>query len=131
MRVLTPFDNSVWLGQQGLPTADYGFPEPKVLKEFGAQAIKTLTCEKGGKESEKDEATGEKEARRNRPTSPHKKTLYDSMLLSSSDLPNQRLASKNVWSRARILLSHTLGLKESQREAHEANTVLRGGVIVR
>ncbi|KAJ3548369.1 hypothetical protein NM688_g5307 [Phlebia brevispora] len=122
--ILVPhwFDDVVRLGMRNLPTEEYEWPEPKVFSNAGVDAIKKLKGEEG---------EDQKELKKFKPLTPHKKALYDTALVANSDLPAYRPASSNVWDGMKILLSFSLGLSESQYEAHVADIERSGGVVVR
>lgn len=124
VRVVVPhwFDDVVRLGMRNLPTEEYEFPDPKVFTSYGAEAIKRLTGAEEGEEA--------KDAKRNKPLSPHKKALYDTALASGLDLPPQRPASNSVWDGTTILLSSSLELSPGQLEAHYADVQRAGGTII-
>ncbi|CCM03482.1 uncharacterized protein FIBRA_05616 [Fibroporia radiculosa] len=113
MKILVPhwFEDSIRLGIKGLPTDEYEWPEPAVFKG------RVLD---GAQDS-------------SRPAyrlSAEKKAYFETALASGSDLPYTRVAPRNVWNGLRVLLSSSLGLTESQREAHEADIRREGGLVV-
>ena len=123
VRVVTPhwFDDVVRMGIKGLSTEPYEFPEPQIFREYGVQALNRVT---GAQEAV------HKDQKKIRPLALHKKALYDTALVSNTDLPSELLASGNIWNGMRILLSSTLELNDSQREAHEVDIVRGGGFVV-
>lgn len=60
-----------------------------------------------------------------------KKTLYETALSRDSDLRPTLAPPRNVWNGLRILLSPSLQLTQGQRDAHEADILREGGVVVK
>ncbi|OCH87294.1 hypothetical protein OBBRIDRAFT_837516 [Obba rivulosa] len=116
MRVLVPhwFDDSVRLGIRALPTDEYEWPEPRVFK-FAHDPARAFAPE------ELDEKRRYKMTR-------EKKALYETALASGDEMKLRRAPIRDVWQGRKILLSTTLELTESQRDAQESD-ILRGGGI--
>ncbi|KZT00911.1 uncharacterized protein LAESUDRAFT_731846 [Laetiporus sulphureus 93-53] len=111
MVVILPhwFDDSVRLGIKGLPTAEYEWPEPAVLKlhagEDGKDTLKSHRIPKG------------------------KKAFFETAVADGADLPARRARSRNIWKGMKVLLSASLGFNERQRAAHEADIRREGGNV--
>ncbi|KAI0935547.1 hypothetical protein AcV5_003952 [Taiwanofungus camphoratus] len=117
MCVLVPhwFDDSVRLGIRGLPTEEYEWPEPRVFRAGSNSAQEDGVADAAGANVQKTYKL-----------SSEKKLFYETALSSNNDFPFTRAPTRNLWNGLRILLSASLGLSESQRDAHEAD-IRRGG----
>jgi mediator of DNA damage checkpoint protein 1 len=136
IKVLLPhwFDDAVRLGIGALDTSPYEWPEPVVLK--GPDAA--IPSEGGDKEKEKEEAI----SRATRKVDSDKKALYKSASLwtpddplpvppeSSSPMPPVDASVKNAWQDRRILLSSSLELAGTRKEAVEVGIERAGGRVV-
>ncbi|KAL0949407.1 hypothetical protein HGRIS_009469 [Hohenbuehelia grisea] len=114
MKVLLPhwFDDAVRLAVRNLPTADYEWPEPKILQNPTTSGAIT--------------AEGVKKQDR---TNAEKHLLYRTALWT----PERAIpaaSGKNVWQGKTILLSSTWELPESRREAVYAGIRRSGGVVI-
>ncbi|KAJ3576641.1 hypothetical protein NP233_g274 [Leucocoprinus birnbaumii] len=120
------FDDSVKLGIRALSTEPYEWPDPPLLKDIG------VNVDKLGKDEDKEEERVKEEMKRNmmgiagqfttRAKSP-RATLPENIGL----LPVKR----GVLDNKRVLLSWTLSLYGSRREAVEAGVRRAGGVVLR
>ncbi|GBE78793.1 hypothetical protein SCP_0116860 [Sparassis crispa] len=112
MCVLVPhwFDDTVRLGIRGLPTDEYEWPHPRVFKP----------------ETSTDGAAPDVPYR----LSSEKKRFYETALASSFDRRLSRAPPRNIWNGLRILLSDSLELSASQRDAHEEDIRREGGIII-
>ena len=116
IKVLVPhwFDDVVRLGNATIPTLQYEWPDPKVLRLSSPSPT--------GKRTHKPPE--------------EKVSLYKSVVLGTSEdgqIPaNLGKAAEriDVWKGKRILLSTTLGLNSGRREAVVAGVKRFGGVVV-
>ncbi|EMD41213.1 hypothetical protein CERSUDRAFT_89793 [Gelatoporia subvermispora B] len=118
MHVLVPhwFDDTVRLGARGLPMDGYEWPEPRVLK-FAHDPASAFPSKPRDRASQK--------------ISRARRILYDTALASSTEYKLKRAPPRDVWKGRKILLSASLDLNESQRDAHESDIERGGGVVVK
>ncbi|XP_006464077.1 hypothetical protein AGABI2DRAFT_180183 [Agaricus bisporus var. bisporus H97] len=123
IKILLPhwFDDSVRLGIKNLSVEPYLWPNPPLLTDIGATAnIKTHN-----RQSSEDKAKKALLSTMNDFT-----PSFDSKVPLPKDV-DLMLVKKNVWNGKRILLSWTLSLYGSRREAVEAGIRRAGGMVLR
>ncbi|EGN97163.1 hypothetical protein SERLA73DRAFT_161344 [Serpula lacrymans var. lacrymans S7.3] len=115
MIVLLPhwFDDAVRLGFGTLPTAEYEWPDPRILKPSSELVL-----------SDSDAAKKLKKI------SSEKRSLYKSALMTPGKDASSVSPSRDVWQKRRILLSPSLELSGGRREAVEAGIRRANGVVV-
>jgi mediator of DNA damage checkpoint protein 1 len=120
MKIVLPhwFDDVVRLGIRSLPTDEYEWPEPKLFRAFGVPAINIST----GDEIRMD--------KRLKSLSAERKAFYDTALLIAKDLPVRTEESRDVWQGMKIVLGSSLDLNTSQRQAHSADIMREGGLVL-
>lgn len=122
MHILTPhwFDDVVRIGDRNLPTTEYEWPDPAIFKtQVDTSSESRVELPEGGGAAMRKELSLEK------------KTLYETALSRDSDLRPTLAPPRNVWNGLRILLSPSLQLTQGQRDAHEADILREGGVVVK
>lgn len=121
IKIILPhwFDDSVRLGIRNLPIEPYLWPDPPYLKDIGVHDVNALG------ESSEDKA---KKALLN--TVNTFTPSLDSRVPLPKDVDLIQL-KRNVWGGKRILLSWTLTLYGSRREAVEAGIRRAGGEVLR
>jgi mediator of DNA damage checkpoint protein 1 len=114
IKVLLPhwFDDTMRLGTRLLPTKHYEWPEPGLLQP---------TPEDGKPHPEEE---------RGRILDQYRQQLLKIVRWSESDGVPQSKENRNIWNGKRILLSSTLNLMPTTRDAIIAGTIRLGGKFV-
>ncbi|KDQ26961.1 hypothetical protein PLEOSDRAFT_168763 [Pleurotus ostreatus PC15] len=118
MKILLPhwFDDAVRLGTGSLPTEEYEWPEPKILKPSHTKDT-GLQITKDTKKMERTPAS--------------KRALIRSQLWTPDASTPMPKPSKNIWGSRRVLLSYTIGLSPERQLTLESTIERAGGVVVR
>ncbi|KDQ49612.1 hypothetical protein JAAARDRAFT_165491 [Jaapia argillacea MUCL 33604] len=126
MKILIPhwFDDAVKLGYAGLPTEEYEWPEPVVLRPKMEGGMDE-NAKKGGK------LNGEKKALYRNAVMFSAKSGRDVPLPPGSQPHATTNETQDIWKGRRILVSPSLELKGGRREAVEVGIERAGGVVVR
>jgi len=138
IKIILPhwFDDSVRLGMRGLPVEPYEWPDPPLLKDIGVDVKKLGLAgqhnEEGQERCEEDEGVLKQKAKKNMMLTANQftpsATNFRTPLPKDMDLlPVKR----GVFDNKRILLSWTLSLYGSRREAVEMGIRRAGGVVLR
>jgi hypothetical protein len=110
VKILLPhwFDDAVRLGLGSLPTTEYEWPEPRLMK----LPMEIVSADKMKLAAEK-------------------KSLYKStMWTPGKEIPPAPLGQRDVWKGRRILLSSSLELTAGRREAVQVGIVRAMGTVV-
>ena len=109
IKVIVPqwFDDGVRLGAGSLPTAEYEWPDPQVLRQSAEGSAGT---------------TGNSQSTGNKKTA---------VRTPGQDVLSVQAGQRDIWQKRRILLSPSLELPPGRREAVEAGIERANGVVVR
>ncbi|KAI0682501.1 hypothetical protein BC835DRAFT_1399674 [Cytidiella melzeri] len=120
MKVLVPhwFDDVVRLGVRSLSTEEYEWPKPKLFQAFGTTALGSTPGE------------GARAEKRAKPLTTERNAFYDTALGEAKDLPVRTSEGGDVWKDRKVVLGSSLGLNDSQRQAHTADIVREGGMVL-
>lgn len=127
IKILLPhwFDDSVRLGIKNLPVESYLWPDPPYLKQIGIHDISALEAGKDKGDKQENKAKKNMMATAN---------IFTPAADSSIPIPKDvdlMPVKKGIWNGKKILLSWTLSLYGSRREAVEAGIRRAGGEVLR